>query len=137
TVSLCLNLNSCFMPAATWKRQMIFEQLNPGACRTYLIGCEEARQAALVDPVLEHVDDYVRLLEKERWKLAYIVDTHTHADHISGGPALCDHRHASYVMHTLARPHCPTQRVNEGDSLRFGTVSLKMLYTPGHTSDSL
>src|SRR5262245_6137492 len=116
---------------------MIFEQLNPGACRTYLIACEESREAALVDPVLERVDDYVRLLEKERWKLAYIVDTHTHADHISGGPALCDHTHAPYVRHPLARPHCPTQRVNEGDILEFGTLSLKLLYTPGHTSDSL
>src|SRR5690349_21640404 len=69
---------------------MIFEQLNPGACRTYLIACEQSRQAAIVDPVLDRVDDYVRLLEKERWKLAYIVDTHTHADHISAGPALSD-----------------------------------------------
>jgi sulfur dioxygenase len=116
---------------------MIFEQLNPGACRTYLIACEKSREVAIVDPVLERADDYVRLLEKERWKLAYIIDTHTHADHISGGPALCDYTHAPYVMHTLARPHCSTHRVNEGDTLQFGTVSLKMLYTPGHTSDSL
>ena len=116
---------------------MIFEQLNPGACRTYLIGSDVTREAALVDPVLEHVDDYVRLLEKEHWKLAFIIDTHTHADHISGGPALCDHTQAPYVMHTLARPHCPTHRVNDGDAIEFGGVPIKMMHMPGHTADSL
>lgn len=116
---------------------MIFEQLNPGACRTYLVASEATREAVLVDPVLEHVDDYLRLLDKERWKLSYIIDTHTHADHISGGPALCDHTRAPYVMHAVARPHCPTYRVKDGDAFQIGDVPIKVLHTPGHTADSV
>lgn len=116
---------------------MIFEQLNPRSCHTYLVAAEATHEAALIDPVLEHVDDYLKKLKKHRWKLSYIVDTHTHADHISGGPALCDHTQAPYVMHAVARPHCPTYRVREGDTLQFGEVSIRLLHTPGHTSDSM
>ena len=116
---------------------MIFRQLNPGPCRTYLIGSEASREAALVDPVLDRVPDYLALLERESWRLAQIIDTHTHADHISGGPALCDHTRAPYAMHHLGRPHCPTQRLRDGDEIKMGDVTLRCLHTPGHTNDSL
>jgi len=116
---------------------MIFKQLNPGPCRTYLIGSEKTREAALIDPVLDRVEDYLKILDQENWRLAFIIDTHTHADHISGGPALCDHTHAPYAMHRLARPHCPTYRVQDGDVIKFSDIEIKCLYTPGHTNDSL
>lgn len=116
---------------------MIFRQLNPGPCRTYLVGSEASGEVALVDPVLDRVQDYLALLEKNRWRLASIVDTHTHADHISGGPALCDHTRAPYAMHHLGRPHCPTQRLRDGDEISFADVSIRCLHTPGHTNDSL
>jgi glyoxylase-like metal-dependent hydrolase (beta-lactamase superfamily II)/rhodanese-related sulfurtransferase len=116
---------------------MIFRQLNPGPCRTYLVGSEKTREAALVDPVLDRVEDYLAILEHERLRLAWIIDTHTHADHISGGPALCDHTKAPYAMHHLGRPHCPTQRMRDGDTIAVGDVTLRCLHTPGHTNDSL
>jgi len=116
---------------------MIFRQLNPGPCRTYLIGDETTGEVALVDPVLDRVQDYLELLEKEHLRLAQIIDTHTHADHISGGPALCDHTRAPYAMHHLGRPHCPTQRLRDGDTIKVGGVTLRCLHTPGHTNDSL
>lgn len=116
---------------------MIFRQLNPGACRTYLIGSETTREVALIDPVLDRVAEYLALLERERLRLAHIVDTHTHADHISGGPALCDQTRAPYAMHQLGRPHCPTERLRDGDTIKVGDLSLKCLHTPGHTNDSL
>jgi glyoxylase-like metal-dependent hydrolase (beta-lactamase superfamily II)/rhodanese-related sulfurtransferase len=116
---------------------MLFKQLNPGPCRTYLIGSEKTREVALVDPVLDRVQDYLELLERERWRLVQIIDTHTHADHISGGPALCDHTGAPYAMHHLGRPHCPTQRVRDGDKIEVADVTIRCLHTPGHTNDSL
>jgi sulfur dioxygenase len=116
---------------------MIFRQLNPGPCRTYLVGSEASREVAIVDPVLDRVQDYLALLEQERWRLAHIIDTHTHADHISGGPALCDHTRAPYAMHHLGRPHCPTHRLRDGDTIAVGEVTMRCLHTPGHTSDSL
>ena len=69
---------------------MIFEQLNPGACRTYLIGDELSHQVILVDPVLEHVPDYFKVLAQKKMTLTHAIDTHTHADHISGAAALKD-----------------------------------------------
>jgi len=116
---------------------MIFKQLNPGSCRTYLIASDRTREAALVDPVLEHVEAYLKVLEQEKWRLSYIIDTHTHADHLSAGPALCDHLHAAYIMHKSARPHCPTYRVESGEKIRVGELSILCEHTPGHTDDSL
>ena len=66
---------------------MLFEQLNPHACRTYLIGDEKSREAALVDPVLEHVEDYLKTLDQRKLKLTHVIDTHTHADHRREGSA--------------------------------------------------
>ena len=116
---------------------MFFEQLNEGYCRTYLVASEKAREAALITRVLERVDDYLGYLDRKGWRLSFIVDTHTHADHISGGPALCDHTGAAYAMHELARPHSPTYRVRDGDSIDVGDVRIDLLHTPGHTNDSL
>jgi len=116
---------------------MIFKQLNPGPCRTYLVASEKNRDAALIDPLLDRVEDYLKLLEQEQWHLSYIIDTHTHADHISGGPALCDHLQAPYVMHEVARQHCPIHRVKDAEQIRFGDVTIACQSTPGHTSDSL
>jgi glyoxylase-like metal-dependent hydrolase (beta-lactamase superfamily II)/rhodanese-related sulfurtransferase len=116
---------------------VIFRQLNPGPCRTYLIGSESSREVALVDPVLDRVQDYLTLLERDRWRLVQIIDTHTHADHISGGPALCDHTRVPYAMHHLGRPHCPTRRLRDGEEIGVGEVTIRCLHTPGHTNDSL
>ncbi len=81
---------------------MIFKQVNPGFCQTYLIADEQSREAILVDPVLEQVPEYLRLLDQQKLTLMHIIDTHTHADHISGAAALKDHRGCEYVMHANA-----------------------------------
>lgn len=65
---------------------MIFEQLNPNACRTYLTGDEKSREAVLIDPVLEHVEDYLRTLDQRKLTLTHVIDTHTHADISRVGP---------------------------------------------------
>ena len=114
---------------------MIFEQLNPAACRTYLIA--DKKNAVLIDPVIDHVGDYLELLKKRNLKLTHVVDTHTHADHISAGPSMVDATDCEYIMHELAPAKCVTQKVKEGDTLTLAGHTAKVLETPGHTRDSI
>jgi sulfur dioxygenase len=116
---------------------MIFEQLNPHACRTYLIGDEKSREAILVDPVLEHVEDYLKALDQRKLTLTHVIDTHTHADHISGAAALKDEVSCQYVMHQTAPARCVTFHVTDGFECRLGTIPVKVIATPGHTKDSI
>ncbi len=116
---------------------MIFEQLNPHACRTYLIGDEKGREAVLVDPVLEGLDDYLKHLDQKKLRLTHVIDTHTHADHISGGAALKDMTGCEYVMHVKAPARCVTFHLTDGFECHLGNIPVKAIATPGHTKDSL
>lgn len=114
---------------------MKFEQLNPAACRTYMIS--NRHEAVLVDPVVDHTGDYLDLLREKGLKLTHVVDTHTHADHISAGPSLRDATDCEYVMHALAPPKCVTIHVREGDELELAGEKAIVMETPGHTRDSI
>lgn len=117
---------------------MRFEQLNDGPCKTYLVVSEGSGEAMLVDPVLEEVDRYLDVLVWRRLVLRYVVDTHVHADHISGGPAIRDRLGTDYVMHHDSISACANVRVGEGDVLRLGDdVEVQVLHTPGHTPGSI
>lgn len=116
---------------------IIVRQLNPHACRTYLLGVEGTEEVLLVDPVLEQVSDYLELLEREQLRLTHVIDTHTHADHISGAAALRDETGCEYVMHTRAPARCVSVRVADGFAGTLGPASLQVLHTPGHTKDSV
>ncbi|HWR05973.1 MBL fold metallo-hydrolase [Sporomusa sp.] len=116
---------------------MIFKQLNPHSCRTYLIGEENDQRVIIVDPVIDHFSDYLALLKEEGLTLTHVIDTHIHADHISAGSALKDATGCEYVMHEAAPPQCVSMRVQDGDVLHFNTLELKVLHTPGHTQDSI
>ncbi len=116
---------------------MIFRQLNPAACRTYLIADEKSKQAVLIDPVLEQVQDYLHILAAENLMLTHVLDTHTHADHISGSAALKDQVGCDYVMHANAPARCVTMRLSDGFECRLGDIPLKVMHTPGHTQDSV
>ena len=77
-----------------------FEILQPdGGCRSYLIADPETKQAAIVDPLREKVDDYLDILQAKRYQLVYTIETHTHADHLSGSPRLKDLTGAKILMH--------------------------------------
>jgi sulfur dioxygenase len=115
----------------------MIKQLNPGSCRTYLITPEKSREAILIDPVLSHVEAYLQLLEKKNLRLVYVIDTHTHADHLSAGPSLCDHLKAAYVMHSTAVAPCANYRVKGGEKIQIGDLLIFCEHTPGHTNDSL
>ena len=116
---------------------MIFDQLNPGACRTYLIASEDTNEAILVDPVLEEVDRYIDELNKRKMNLKYVIDTHTHADHISGGRALNDRTGAKYIMFKKTPIECIDIKVDENDKLDMSDISIRFLHTPGHTKDGM
>lgn len=114
-----------------------FRQLNPHACQTYMIGNPKTGEVVLVDPVLDHVPDYLKLLEAEKLRLLAVIDTHTHADHISGGAALLDHISAEYIMHKNAAASCPTTRISDGTRLSLAGIPMSFMETPGHTKDSI
>ncbi len=115
----------------------LFRQLNPHSCLTYLITNPQTQEAVLVDPVLDHAADYLKLLKTEKLRLVAVIDTHTHADHISGAPALLDRVRAEYIMHKNAAASCPTKRVSDGEKLTLAGVPFTFIETPGHTRDSI
>ena len=116
---------------------MIFRQLNPHSCLTYLVGAPRSKEVILIDPVLEHVTDYLSLLSREGLKLTHVIDTHTHADHLSGAAALKDQTDCDYVMHTSAPAHCVSFRVIDGFECHLADTRVKVMHTPGHTKDSI
>lgn len=117
---------------------MIFRQLfdRESCTYTYLLGCPDAREAILIDPVISKVEDYSCLLEELGLRLVIAADTHVHADHITALGELRDRLGCVTVMGERAQAACVSRAVGDGDAIRAGSVSLTVLYTPGHTDDS-
>jgi glyoxylase-like metal-dependent hydrolase (beta-lactamase superfamily II)/rhodanese-related sulfurtransferase len=116
---------------------MLLKELNRGKCKTYLIGCERTHRAALIDPLRENTARYLAAAAYHGYKLDYLIDTHTHADHRSGTFDLADLCDAKVVMERHApAPHVAIH-VSDGDVIELGDLHLKFLYTPGHTPDGL
>ncbi|MBT4482045.1 MAG: MBL fold metallo-hydrolase [Candidatus Latescibacteria bacterium] len=117
---------------------MLFEQLNPHSCRTYLIGLEGSKEVLLIDPVLEHMKDYIELLKNRSLTLTHVIDTHTHADHISGAAALKDITGSTYLMHKNSPSQCVDSLLTDGFEWKlFDEIQVEVMYTPGHTNDSI
>jgi glyoxylase-like metal-dependent hydrolase (beta-lactamase superfamily II)/rhodanese-related sulfurtransferase len=116
---------------------MLFRELNRGKCKTYVVACERTRRAALIDPVKGCVERYLAFLAYEGLKLDAIIDTHTHADHPTGAFLLKDLTEARLVMHRRAPVPVATEHVEDGDTIHVGDLALEVLYTPGHTPDSI
>jgi sulfur dioxygenase len=116
---------------------MIFRELNATQCKCYLIGCEDSHQAVLVDPERSHVDRYVAVLAYHGLRLRALIDTHTHADHPTGGMLLRDLLGAPLVMHHKAPNPRIDEHVRDGEEIEVGKLRLRVLHTPGHTPDSI
>src|SRR5215213_3255045 len=116
---------------------MIFRELNRGKCKTYLVACERTRRAALIDPVKGCAERYLAMLAYERLALDAIIDTHTHADHPTGSFLLKDLTDARLIMHRRAPVPLTTEHVEDGDTINVGSLGFQVLYTPGHTPDSI
>ncbi|MFT2211231.1 MBL fold metallo-hydrolase [Rhizobium giardinii] len=117
---------------------MIFRQLfdSVSGTYTYLIASRHGGEALIIDPVLEKVDRYLQLVRELDLKLVKAVDTHLHADHITGLGALRDRTHCITVMGEQTLADVVSMRVAEGDRVAIEGLSLDVLYTPGHTDDS-
>jgi sulfur dioxygenase len=117
---------------------MIFRQLfdSVSSTYTYLIASRRRGEALIIDPVLDKVDRYIQLLQELDLKLVKAVDTHLHADHITGLGALRDRTRCITVMGERSRVDVVSMRVTEGDPIEIEGLNLNVLYTPGHTDDS-
>jgi hydroxyacylglutathione hydrolase len=118
---------------------VIFQQLvnEESGCLSYLIGCGEAGQAIVVDPGRDRVNEYLRFARKKGLKIAHVLETHTHADHISGNRDLVAATGATIHVHPAAGVAFEHADVRDGDTLRVGNVELRIAHTPGHTPDSI
>ncbi len=116
---------------------MIFQELNGTQCKTYLVGCENTRKALLVDPVRERIDRYLAVLAYHGLKLDTVVDTHTHADHATASFEFQRLLGVRLIMHRRAPVPRVDEYVDDGVSICVGDVKLDVLYTPGHTPDSI
>jgi sulfur dioxygenase len=117
---------------------MIFRQLfdSVSGTYTYLLASRRGGEAVIIDPVLEKVDRYVQLINELDLKLVKAVDTHLHADHITGLGALRDRTHCVTVMGEHSKVDVVSMRLADGDKLTIEGLNLDALYTPGHTDDS-
>ena len=118
---------------------MIFRQLfdNVSSTYSYLLACRPGGEALIIDPVLEKVDRYIQLLNELDLRLVKAVDTHLHADHITGLGALRDRTHCITVMGEQSKADIVSMRLADGEKLEIDGVNLDVIYTPGHTDDSI
>ena len=114
----------------------LFEQFRvPRGCLGYVVADPATRLAAFFDPELEMVAPMLDFVFEHGLRPAYIVDTHTHADHVSGVRELKRKTVAKVVMHEEAPSSLADLRVEDGDRLHLGDLPLKFLHTPGHAKD--
>jgi glyoxylase-like metal-dependent hydrolase (beta-lactamase superfamily II)/rhodanese-related sulfurtransferase len=118
--------------------RMIFRQLfdSVSGTYTYLLASRRGGEALIIDPVIEKVDRYLQLVNELNLRLVKAVDTHLHADHVTGLGALRDRTHCITVMGEATKADVVSMRVGEGDKVAIEGVALDVLFTPGHTDDS-
>jgi glyoxylase-like metal-dependent hydrolase (beta-lactamase superfamily II)/rhodanese-related sulfurtransferase len=105
-------------------------------CASYLIGCESAGVAAVIDPDRE-VGKYLDAARARGLTITHILETHLHADHVSGNTDLAARTGADIYVHELAGALFPHKPVRSGDALRLGNIRLEARHTPGHTPESI
>jgi glyoxylase-like metal-dependent hydrolase (beta-lactamase superfamily II)/rhodanese-related sulfurtransferase len=117
---------------------MIFRQLFDSVSGTYsyILASRAGGEALIIDPVLEKVDRYCQLLRELDLKLVKAVDTHLHADHVTGLGSLRDRTHCMTIMGEQTKADVVAMRVADGDKVGIEGISLDVMYTPGHTDDS-
>ncbi|MGA7870438.1 MAG: MBL fold metallo-hydrolase [Candidatus Binatus sp.] len=116
---------------------MFFRELNRGKCKTYMLGCERTRRAAVVDPLKENTARYIAIAAYRGFRLDYAIDTHTHADHRSGTWDLAGLTDAKVVMDRHAPAPNVDVHVSNSDVLEVGDLRVKFMFTPGHTPDGI
>ena len=117
---------------------MIFKQLfdQKSSTYTYLIASAEGREALIIDPVLENVHEYIELLKQLDLRLVKVIDTHIHADHVTGASKLKDITKCSTIMGDHTPAESVEIKVKDDEYINLDNLKIRAMYTPGHTSDS-
>jgi glyoxylase-like metal-dependent hydrolase (beta-lactamase superfamily II) len=117
---------------------MIFEQLfdKKSSTYTYLIASNKGREALIIDPVIDNVSEYINLLNSLNLKLVKVIDTHIHADHVTGASNLKDLTKCSTIMGEHTPAEAVEIKVKDDEYINLDNLKIKAMHTPGHTSDS-
>ncbi len=107
------------------------------SCAAYVFGCGTVGMCAVVDAQERDLDAYLAFAEFKKMRITHVIDTHVHADHISGGRLLAERVGAPYLLHESARVAFEFQKLKDGDVLELGNTIIKVLHTPGHSEDSI
>ncbi len=106
-------------------------------CAAYLLGCGTSGECAVVDPQLVDIDAYVEFAASKGMRIKTVIDTHVHADHLSGGHALARAAGATYALHESAATTFPFDPLHDGQRITLGNTLIDVLHTPGHSEDSI
>ena len=117
---------------------MIFKQLfdTKSSTYTYIIASAKGREAMIIDPVIENVGEYIKLLKELNLKLVKVIDTHIHADHVTGASKLRDITKCSTIMGDHTPAETVEIKVKDDEYINLDNLKIRAMYTPGHTSDS-
>ena len=117
---------------------MIFEQLfdTKSSTYTYIISSGKGREALIIDPVIENTNEYIKVLKNLNLKLVKVIDTHIHADHISGLNELSKRTKCSKIMGERSSSEVLDIRVKDNEKIKIENIELTSIYTPGHTNCS-
>ena len=117
---------------------MIFKQLfdTKSSTYTYLIASGNGREALIIDPVLENVSEYIGILKELDLKLVKVIDTHIHADHVTGASKLKDITKCTTIMGSHTPAESVEIKVKDDEYINLDNLKIRAMYTPGHTSDS-
>jgi hydroxyacylglutathione hydrolase len=106
-------------------------------CAAYLLGCGGLGKCAVVDAHAEDVDAYIEFARAKGMQITHVIDTHVHADHCSGGPALATKVGAPYCLHESANVALAFAPLRDGQEVELGNTRIRVLHTPGHTPESV
>ena len=117
---------------------MIFKQVfdKKSSTYTYLIASSKGREALIIDPVLENVEDYIKLLTELNLMLVKVIDTHIHADHVTGASKLKNITKCSTIMGENTPAETVEIKIKDDEYINLDNLKIRAMYTPGHTSDS-
>ena len=117
---------------------MIFKQVfdKKSSTYTYLIASSKGREALIIDPVLENVEDYLKLMTELNLMLVKVIDTHIHADHVTGASKLKNITKCSTIMGENTPAETVEIKIKDDECINLDNLKIRALYTPGHTSDS-
>ena len=117
---------------------MIFEQLFDlkSSTYTYIISSGKGREALIIDPVIDNINQYIKVLENLKLKLVKVLDTHIHADHITGMNELNKRTKCVRVMGEYSKSEVIDIKLKDNEKLKIENIELKAIYTPGHTDCS-